>query len=149
MCHMQAVHSNTRPTFKDLNAVAAHALASLLLPARLRPVSPAATAAARQSAVGPAGCTENSADSRTPPRKAASQLLQNSSGRRDCTPRMSKSLTAAQANSAAALAHVPEQLGRGVVLGDILRQVPLSCAFHAPCEAMPNTAPAQRNGTAE
>jgi hypothetical protein len=124
------VHDNTRPTFKDLNAVAAHSIASLLLPARHRPISPAAQAAAHHAAA--------SSDARTPPR-ASTSLAAPASGRRSgSAPRMSPGLQAAQTNSAAALARVPEQLGRSVELGDILRQaraMPRLPWLHAPLHA--------------
>ena len=99
---MQAVHNQTRPTFQDLNAVAAHALASLLCPARLRPSAVDSEEVSTPTTPG---------DPRmTPP------PLRNSTNRRS-------SLTAPSPNSAQALSQVPVALGRFVTLGDILSQV--------------------------
>lgn len=112
---MQAVHDNPRPTFKDLNAVAAHALASILLPARTRGVaSPAPSADA----------TVAGYDSRTPRSAMRHSPGAPLSGTR---PRLSPGMHAAHANTAATLAHLPEQLGRTVAMADMLKQVRSLC----------------------
>jgi hypothetical protein len=90
-----------RATFQDLNAVAAHALASLLCPARLRPVSAHPEVVCIPARLG---------DSRmTPP-------LRSHHSMRSSKPTPSP-------NSAQALAHAPVKFERAVVLGDILSQV--------------------------
>jgi hypothetical protein len=98
----QAVHNNSRPTFKDLNAVAAHSLASLLLPARQRSVA------------SPVAVSDGLCDSVQDPRTAAHGAAH---------PRLSPGMAAAHANSTAALAQLPATLGRRVVLADMLQQV--------------------------
>jgi hypothetical protein len=109
---MQAVHDNQRPTFKDLNSVAAHALASLLLPARGRVATPAApTLLTGQGASSP---------SLKDPRCPANSLRSSGSSR---GPRLSAGARAAQSNSAAQLSQIPSDLGRAFTMADMLCQV--------------------------
>lgn len=88
---MQNVHGQARPDLRDLNAVAAHALASLVCPSRLR-----------ETAVLPQ------------PRDVDNRMPRGHLGRCAIPP---------ASNSAAALSCLPSQLGRRVVMGDILGQV--------------------------
>eukprot|EP00892_Ulva_mutabilis_P006400 jgi/Ulvmu1/4131/UM019_0110.1 len=85
------VHGQPRPDFRDLNSVAAHALASLLCPSHLRPHVP----------------SPQLQDLRMP--------MHHRSSRSPPTP--------PPHNSAAALTCLPSQLGRRLVLADILGQV--------------------------
>jgi hypothetical protein len=103
---MQMVHGQARPTFKDLNAVAAHALASLICPARLRSSS--------------AGSRDRLDDARMPPKRMPGIPGSRASD--------------AAHNSTAALAHLPAALGRQAVLGDILGQV--GVLVERPCSAV-------------
>ena len=131
---VQAVHGNPRPSFSDLNGVAAHALASLLLPARSRPFAPGAALMSESIDTIPAAnpgtpplrhATNHS--HKTPPSSGASQLAM--SARKSASgPRMSPGMQAAQANSPAVLASIPALLGSTQGLADIVQQVSSSRA---------------------
>ena len=113
---MQNVHEIKRPTFHDLNRVAAHALASLLCPARHRPIRPTADGPGNQT---PGRQPPGLSDMRTPPSSRASGFPQST---RSSTYRVSPQ-SDGQHNSPAVLSHIPTQLGRQVMIADIVRQV--------------------------